>query len=206
MQWHVELTREQFPRVAMHVEWAVMAQHAAIVARPARSIGRLPAPVAIALAALGVVLGIALRPSEPTLGTSLAVGFGCVLAAWAVVLVRRRQPSTRAGDRIRQDVARVLAPIERDLPFTLDYDLHDGRLDARSSRRGRTPSQLTAARAVVAVDVVALFRRTSSLLPWRVIQAPPRELIDVLRRHADVLEVSDAPAGYAEPLPIARQL
>ena len=206
MQWYVAITREHFARIATHVEWAVMAQHAAIVAKPARSVGRLRARAAISLAVLCIVLGFVIEPIEPALGRLIVIGFLAVLASWVIVLVRRALPRTHAADRIRRDVARMLAPIERHLPITIDYELHDGRLDARSSRPRAAPNGLDAARAVVALDVVALFRRDTSLRPWRVIQDPPPALIDELRRRGtEVIEVTAPPAGYVEPLPVARQ-
>jgi hypothetical protein len=192
MKWRVELTREQFATYAMHVEWAVMAQHAALVAKPQRSIGHLRAPVAIALSAGLVGLGIALRSSEPEIGNALVVGFSLVLAAWAIVLVRRIRPRKHAGDRIRVRVARLPAKRQRQLPSSIDYSFHEG---------------LRAARAIVALDVVALFRREISELPSRIIFDPPAAFIEELRHSGtEVIEVTEPQASYTEPLPVARQV
>jgi hypothetical protein len=205
MKWHVDLTREQFGKVAMHVEWAVMAQHAAVVAKPPRSVGRLPAPVAIVLAVAGLLTGVYLTPSQPELGPMICGAFMFILAAWAVVLVRRAQPATRAGARIERLVERLLGRFDRMLPLSLDYELAGGKVETTGNRPGLRMRSIAATRAVVAVDVVALFRRGASLLPWRLIFSPPPELLDELRRRGtEVLEVTEAPSGYAEPLPVAR--
>ncbi len=206
MKWHVDVTREQFGTLAMHVEWAVMAQHAAVVAKPPRSIARVPAPVAIVLAVVGLLVGVELTPSQPTLGPMTCGVFMFVLMSWAIVLVRRAQPRERAGARIHRQVGRLLARFARRLPLSLGYHLHDGKLETTGNRPGLRLTSIAAFRAVVAIDVVALFRRNVSQLPYRVIFQPARELLDELRsRGTEVIEVTDAPPGYVEPLPVARQ-
>jgi hypothetical protein len=207
MKWHVDIAREQFDKLAMHVEWAVMAQHAAVVAKPARSITRLRAPAAIAIAVGGLLFGVALTPSRPTLGPEISGVFLGVLASWAIVLVRRGQPRNRAGARIERHVGRLLGRFERALPISLDYHFHDGKVETVGKRPGLHARSIGAARAVVAVELVALFRFKVSQLPWRLIFQPPPELIDELRRRGtEVIEVTEAPSGYAEPVPLARGL
>ena len=100
----------------MHVEWAVMAQHLAIVAKPPRSVGRLPAPVAIAASALGLAFSLFAMPRMPELATLapfVAAVFACVLAAWLLVFVRRSSPRRHTGAAIRNRVERLLGPLER---------------------------------------------------------------------------------------------
>jgi hypothetical protein len=207
VKWHAEIKREQFATLAMHVEWAVMAQHAAVVSKPPRSIARLPAPVAIVCCVAGLLLGVWMTPSEPMLGPMMTGMFVFLLASWAIVLVRRSQPRSRAGARIALQVTRLLGRLERALPISLDYHLENGKVDAIGKRPGIRARSIAARRAVVAVDVVALFRRNASQLPWRMIFQPPPELIAELRsRDTEVIEVTEAPAGYAEPLPVARGL
>jgi hypothetical protein len=209
VRWHVDLCLDRWERLAMHVEWAVMAQHLAIVAKPPRSAGRLPAPVAIAASGLGLAVSLFSMPRMPELATVApfaAAGFSCVLAAWLLVFVRRMRPRRHTGAAIRNRVKRLLGPLERTLPIAFDYELRDSLLNVRTDPPRALPNKLTAARAVVAVDVAALFRWRSSLLPWRIIHDPPRELVEELRRTgAEVIEVDKAPADYVDPLPVARK-
>ncbi|HEX4455418.1 MAG TPA: hypothetical protein VH143_31380 [Kofleriaceae bacterium] len=210
MKWHVELTRERFAELAQHVEWAVLTQHARIVAMPARSVGRLPAARAIAVAATALVAMVIVRWKIPSLSAIAQAGelaFGFVLAVWFVVLLQRSRSPQRVVARIRPAVARTLAPFARQLPVQLDYELDVGRLEVTSDRRIRRVGALTAHTAIIAVDVCALFKHRLSRMPYRLIHRPPPELLELLRaRDTDVVAIDGPPAGYADALPAARQL
>ena len=202
MKWRVEITRERFDSYAMHLEWALMAQHAAAAARP------VPIRVVLSMlvAAAGYMVGLVLIPTAPVPGLSLLGACTLAITLWGAALVSRAQSPARASARIQRQLARMRALWNRMLPVWREYDFHDGIVETTGKRLAIRWRSITAARAVVAVDVVALFRSSVSQQPWRMIFAPPRELLDELRRRGtDVIDVTDAPAGYREPLPVARQ-
>jgi hypothetical protein len=212
--WTLEITRERVAALQMQLEWALQYQDQRYY-QFARSPRGMRWIMLVALAIAAVVLAIMYAFGDH--GFGYAVGIGAVVGAMIGTSVRKlrgsaRRESTvrRAGSRLARHAARVFAKALSNAPYTIEYELCDGRIRGRVPAQGidRVTSLAMPRRVVATPDALFLFRRTWSFYPRRFVYPSAdvrRELVAELERAgAQVISLDGPVDGYIAPVPVVR--
>jgi hypothetical protein len=213
VRWTCELTRDDLPRLASGLEWALQHQnqrfaHAMPTSRlPVRT--RQLLVVAISLFGFGAVFVLrALDGISPS-------WFAAAIAIYSVGLVFglllpwvRTRGRAFAGRRLAARAARILAPLGGIVPATFEYALEDGRIAVACAQLPRLrPLDSRAVGLVIAVGPsLFAFRRPRSLIPSRTLHVPDeatRAAVLATFGTAERVELSGPIDGYGDRIPRA---
>lgn len=186
LTWSCEVSSETLRLMRRELEWALQHQRAKLVDRmPQNRLAlRTRQRAAFVLASVLLVFSLWLwtQPGQPT-GFVIACAVIAVVALVAVPFVPRyfAWAAQAVGKRLARQAVAALEQLERVVPTTAHYHLHDGKLAVRLGDHEHPPLILRNARAVVVTPHAAFpFANTIAPAPLAMVllPSPDHALVD----------------------------
>jgi hypothetical protein len=207
----VEVTRERIAALVGPLEEAMWARNEAFHQRLKAWIPRPLDPdrpwvrlLGMALSVLGLMLSVFLvRVVGSPLAWALELSFLGAFTLFLLLPSLRRALRRFARGSIARGARRLARRLERSAPFTVEHELSGSVL--RSRRLTQPPIHLelelrTAGSALLGPDLLILFRKPGSLVPFRIIFADA-PLVEALRAALQAGAVPVAPLSQHPPAP-----